>query len=163
MNTATAIYDAEERVGRRARRPHCHAPSRVRKPSAFVHREWGGRPPRARGLVRPIRHVCSRALAHRRRNRDVSRQPRRPCDARPLPLQAIDRSNSRFFAQRRARRWSRTGAAHGGPRTRKRSPGYDADGNLTEKVEPGGRAWRYEWSAVGMLARVVLVSQRRSC
>jgi RHS repeat-associated protein len=33
--------------------------------------------------------------------------------------------------------------------------GYDADGNLTEKVEPGGRAWRYEWSAVGMLARVV--------
>jgi YD repeat-containing protein len=65
----------------------------------------------------------------------------------------LDRAHSRLFAQRRARRWSRTGAAHGGPRTRKRSPGYDADGNLTEKVEPGGRAWRYEWSAVGLLAR----------
>ncbi len=33
--------------------------------------------------------------------------------------------------------------------------GYDGDGNLIEKVEPDNRAWRYEWNAAGMLARVV--------
>jgi RHS repeat-associated protein len=31
---------------------------------------------------------------------------------------------------------------------------YDREGNLTEKREPDGRTWRYEWNSAGMLARV---------
>ncbi len=32
---------------------------------------------------------------------------------------------------------------------------YDPEGNLTMKVLPDGREWKYEWNAAGMLAKVV--------
>ncbi|HEX6243668.1 MAG TPA: RHS repeat-associated core domain-containing protein, partial [Polyangiales bacterium] len=32
---------------------------------------------------------------------------------------------------------------------------YDAEGNLTEKEEPGQRLWRYRWNGAGMLTHVV--------
>ena len=31
---------------------------------------------------------------------------------------------------------------------------YDAEGNLVEKTEPGGRIWRYEWNGAGMMSKV---------
>lgn len=31
---------------------------------------------------------------------------------------------------------------------------YDEDGNLVEKLEPGERAWRYDWNAAGHLTQV---------
>jgi RHS repeat-associated protein len=31
---------------------------------------------------------------------------------------------------------------------------YDAEGNLVEKREPGGRTWRYGWNGAGMLSKV---------
>ena len=32
---------------------------------------------------------------------------------------------------------------------------YDAEGNLIQKAEPGEKTWSYQWSASGMLAKVV--------
>jgi RHS repeat-associated protein len=32
---------------------------------------------------------------------------------------------------------------------------YDAEGNLIKKILPSGKAWRYEWNAAGMMARVI--------
>lgn len=33
--------------------------------------------------------------------------------------------------------------------------GYDSEGNLTQKVEPDGSTWIYDWNGAGMLASVV--------